>query len=42
MSQKYQDLSRRDAADKVAMTIVRKEKQPGKDQHVRLDVLVNM
>jgi type I restriction enzyme R subunit len=34
MLQKYQDLSRRDAADKVAMTIVRKEKKPGKDQHV--------
>ena len=34
MLQKYQDVARRDAADKVAMTIIRKEKQPGKDQPV--------
>jgi type I restriction enzyme R subunit len=34
MLQKYQDVSRRDAADKVAMTIVRKEKKPGADQPV--------
>ncbi len=34
MLQKYQDVSRRDAADKVAMTIVRKEKKPGTDQPV--------
>jgi type I restriction enzyme R subunit len=34
MLQKYQDVARRDAADKVAMTIVRKEKKPGKDQPV--------
>ncbi len=34
MLQKYQDISRRDAADKVAMTIVRKEKKPGTDQPV--------
>ncbi|MGH8610583.1 MAG: type I restriction endonuclease subunit R [Gammaproteobacteria bacterium] len=34
MLQKYQDVVRRDAADKVAMTIMRKEKKPGKDQPV--------
>ncbi len=34
MLQKYQEVARRDAADTVAMTIVRKEKKPGKDQPV--------
>jgi type I restriction enzyme R subunit len=34
MLQKYQDVAKRDAADKVAMTIVRKEKKPGKDERV--------
>jgi type I restriction enzyme R subunit len=34
MLQKYQDAARRDAGDKVAMTIVRKEKKPGKEQPV--------
>jgi type I restriction enzyme R subunit len=34
MLQKYQDVAKRDAADKVAMTIVRKEKKPGKDELV--------
>jgi type I restriction enzyme, R subunit len=34
MLQKYQDVTRRDAADTVAMTIVRKERQPGKEQPV--------
>jgi type I restriction enzyme R subunit len=34
MLQKYQDMARRDAPDKVAMTIIRKEKKPGKDQPV--------
>jgi type I restriction enzyme R subunit len=34
MLQKYQDTSSRDSVDKVAMTIVRKEKKPGKDQPV--------
>ena len=31
MLQKYQDVTRRDAAETVAMTIVRQEKTPGKD-----------
>jgi type I restriction enzyme R subunit len=34
MLQKYQDMAKRDAADTVAMTIIRKEKKPGKDQPV--------
>jgi type I restriction enzyme R subunit len=34
MLQKYQDTDRQVAAEKVAMTIVRKEKKPGKDQPV--------
>lgn len=34
MLQKYQDVARRDVADKVVMTIMRKEKKPGKDQPV--------
>jgi predicted metal-dependent hydrolase len=34
MLQKYQDVAQRDAADKVAMTIVRREKKPGKDAPV--------
>jgi len=34
MLQKYQDTAKRAASDKVAMTIVRKEKKPGKDQPV--------
>lgn len=34
MLQKYQDVAKRDAADTVAMTIIRKEKKPGKDQPV--------
>ena len=34
MLQKYQDTTRRDAADTVVMTIVRKEKKPGKEQPV--------
>jgi type I restriction enzyme R subunit len=34
MLQKYQDLSRRDKADRVAMTIARREKRPGKDEPV--------
>jgi type I restriction enzyme R subunit len=34
MLQKYQDTDRSVAAEKVAMTIVRKEKKPGKDQPV--------
>lgn len=34
MLQKYQDLERRDADDTVAMTIVRKERKPGKEQPV--------
>ncbi len=32
MLQKYQEVGKRDAADKVAMTIVRKEKKPGKNE----------
>src|SRR5439155_14688063 len=32
MLQKYQDVVKRAAADTVAMTIIRKEKKPGKDQ----------
>ena len=34
MLQKYQDAAKRDAADKVAMTIVRKEKKPGRHEEV--------
>lgn len=34
MLQKYQDTAKRDAGDKVAMTIVRKEKKPGRDEPV--------
>jgi type I restriction enzyme R subunit len=34
MLQKYQDVSRRSAADTVAMTILRKEKKPGEDQPI--------
>jgi type I restriction enzyme R subunit len=34
MLQKYQELEKRDAGEKVAMTIFRKEKRPGKDQPV--------
>ena len=34
MLQKYQDESDRDAGDRVAMTIVRKEKKPGRDHAV--------
>jgi type I restriction enzyme, R subunit len=34
MLQKYQDVAKRDAADRVAMTIARKEKKPGKDEPV--------
>ncbi len=34
MLQKYQDTAKRDTGDTVAMTIVRKEKKPGKDQPV--------
>jgi type I restriction enzyme, R subunit len=34
MLQKYQDVRQRDAADKVTMTIVRREKKPGKDAPV--------
>ena len=34
MLQKYQDMEKRDAGEKVAMTIIRKEKRPGKDQPV--------
>ncbi len=34
MLQKYQDVAKRDAADRVAMTFVRKEKKPGKDEVV--------
>lgn len=34
MLQKYQDLARRDTAETVAMTIVRKEKKPGKEEAV--------
>jgi type I restriction enzyme R subunit len=34
MLQKYQDHEKRDPSDRVAMTIVRKEKMPGKDQPV--------
>lgn len=34
MLQKYQDVTRRDTSDRVAMTIVRKEKKPGRDAHV--------
>ena len=34
MLQKYQDVDKRDAGDTVAMTIVRKEKKPGKDEPV--------
>jgi type I restriction enzyme R subunit len=41
MLQKYQDVSRRVVKDKVAMTIVRKEKKPGKDEAV-VDRLVTL
>lgn len=34
MLQKYQDTNNRSLAEKVAMTIIRKEKKPGKDQPV--------
>lgn len=34
MLQKYQDVEKRDGGEKVAMTIFRKEKKPGKDQPV--------
>lgn len=34
MLQKYQDVERRDTADNVTMTILRKEKKPGKDEPV--------
>ena len=34
MLQKYQDPSQQEGADKLAMTVVRKEKKPGKDEHV--------
>jgi type I restriction enzyme R subunit len=34
MLQKYQDVAKRDAADRVAMTIVRQEKKPGRDAPV--------
>src|SRR4029453_3575122 len=34
MLQKYQDVEKRDGGDKIAMTIFRKEKRPGKDQPV--------
>ena len=34
MLQKYQDASKRKGAEKVAMTIVRKQKKPGKDEAV--------
>jgi type I restriction enzyme R subunit len=34
MLQKYQELEKRDAGEKVAMTIVRREKRPGKDEAV--------
>jgi type I restriction enzyme R subunit len=34
MLQKYQDMAQRDTADKVAMTIVRREKRPGRDEPV--------
>jgi type I restriction enzyme, R subunit len=34
MLQKYQDVAQRDATDRVAMTIVRREKKPGKDAPV--------
>jgi len=34
MLQKYQDMEKRDGGEKVAMTIFRKEKKPGKDQPV--------
>jgi type I restriction enzyme R subunit len=34
MLQKYQDVTRRDRADSVAMTIVRREKKPGKHETV--------
>jgi type I restriction enzyme, R subunit len=34
MLQKYQDISKRSAADRVAMTVVRKEKKPGKDRPI--------
>lgn len=34
MLQKYQDTARRDAGEKVSMTILRKEKKPGKEQPV--------
>src|SRR5438093_2448856 len=34
MLQKYQDVDKRDAGETVAMTIVRKEKKPGKDEPV--------
>jgi len=34
MLQKYQDVTERNATDKVAMTILRKEKKPGHDQPV--------
>jgi type I restriction enzyme R subunit len=32
MLQKYQEVTKRDTSEKVSMTIVRKEKKPGKDQ----------
>jgi type I restriction enzyme R subunit len=34
MLQKYQDVEKRDGGEKIAMTIFRKEKRPGKDQPV--------
>ncbi len=34
MLQKYQDVAKRDAADRVAMTILRKEKKPGRHEEV--------
>jgi type I restriction enzyme R subunit len=34
MLQKYQDVARRDVVDRVALTILRKEKKPGKDEPV--------
>jgi type I restriction enzyme, R subunit len=34
MLQKYQDVAQRNAADRVAMTIVRREKRPGRDESV--------
>ena len=34
MLQKYQDVEQREVTDKVALTVIRKEKKPGKDQPV--------